>query len=240
MNTTSNTPPILHDEASTEVSNASSNVNDREAISEPGAMSHVSYAEVRKQREAALANGYSLIRVRSREKAPLSSGWQNGEANEVLLDVREDSTNTGLVLRDEFCGFDLDIDNWEVAGKAVQAVHRWAPRGAIVRRRAGSPRSFILFRSQGKTRKRVVSGDLGKVEVLGTGQQVVIFGVHPSGAALEWFRGLSPATTPAETLVVLSEQQIEAILTECKAILGAVGLPRLAPRPDPNGLPGTR
>jgi hypothetical protein len=57
---------------------------------------------------------------------------------------------------------------------------------------------------------------------------------------LEWFRGLSPATTPAETLVVLSEQQIEAILTECKAILGAVGLPRLAPRPDPNGLPGTR
>ena len=240
MNTTSNTPPILHDEASTEVSNETSNVNDREAISEPGAMSHVCcHAEVRKQREAALANGYSLIRVRSREKAPLSSGWQNGEANEVLLDVKEDSTNTGLVLRDEFCGFDLDIDNWEVAGKVVQAVHRWAPRGAIVRRRAGSPRSFILFRSQGKTRKRVVSGDLGKVEVLGTGQQVVIFGVHPSGAALEWFRGLSPATTPAETLAVLSEQQIEAILTECEAILGADRVTpqgNLAPRPDPNGV----
>ena len=38
MNTTSNTPPILHDKASTEVSNKTSNVNDCEAISDPAGL----------------------------------------------------------------------------------------------------------------------------------------------------------------------------------------------------------
>ena len=57
-----------------------------------------------------------------------------------------------------------------------------------MRTRANSPRCLIIYRAaEGKPPKRKLTGKLGKIEVLGAGQQFVAFGIHLSGATLEWF-----------------------------------------------------
>jgi hypothetical protein len=44
-------------------------------------------AKVKALREAALSNGYPLVRVRSRGKVPVSYDWPKGEATRSLLEV---------------------------------------------------------------------------------------------------------------------------------------------------------
>jgi hypothetical protein len=176
-------------------------------------------SEARSFRAAALANGYPLVRVHSHDKAPLARGWQNGEADQTLLNVTEDAANTGLNCRG-YRVIDLDVDDEATVLKVVELL-KDLPTGPIVRRRAGSPRLALVYRAEGTPGKRVVAGDIGKVEVLGAGQQVLIHGVHPSGVPLTFMKNRSPATVPAETLPIVSEARIEAFLTQCAAILGA-------------------
>lgn len=61
-------------------------------------MSHCSgVANIKALREAARCNGYPLVRVLSRGKAPISPSWQNGEANELLLEVTPGDENNGTI-----------------------------------------------------------------------------------------------------------------------------------------------
>jgi hypothetical protein len=171
-------------------------------------------------REATLANGYRLIRVRTREKAPVARGWQEGEAAELLLNVTDDATNTGLICNG-FRVIDVDIDDAIIVCKIIQRVHDHLPAGALIRRRAGSPRCAIVYRAEGAPEKRVISGPAGKVEILGAGQQLVIDGIHSSGARLTWVGERSPATIGAQAVPVVSEAQIDQFLNACSILLGA-------------------
>lgn len=195
-------------------------------------------ADVRRMRDAALLNGYNLIRVRSRGKAPVSQSWQHGEAAASLLRVTDDAANTGML-----CGgfrvVDVDVDDPILVSEITRAALDLLPKGAIIRRRPGSPRYAMFFRAEGEPGKLSVSGATGKVEILGSGQQVVIDGIHPSGARLEWMGALSPATVSVGALPVVSEAQVEKFLAACSAILGAARVTspgNLAPRLDQNGL----
>jgi hypothetical protein len=61
-------------------------------------MSHCSdVANIKAFREAARCNGYPLVRVLSRGKAPVSPGWQNGEADELLLEVTPCAENNSTI-----------------------------------------------------------------------------------------------------------------------------------------------
>ena len=123
-------------------------------------------AHVKRLREAALRNGYHLLRVHSRGKAPLSPGWHKGETNELLLGVTEDAANTGM-LCSGFRVIDVDVDDPQLVHEITAVVRDFLPRGGIIRRRAGSPRYAIVLRAHGEPGKRSVSGSGGKVEVLG-------------------------------------------------------------------------
>ena len=103
-------------------------------------------SETRLFRAAALANGYPLVRVHSRAKAPLARGWQNGEADETLLNVTENAANTGLNCRG-FRVIDLDVDDEATVLKIVELC-KDLPAGPIVRRRAGSPRLALVYRTE--------------------------------------------------------------------------------------------
>src|SRR5207247_1474867 len=124
-------------------------------------------------------NGYHLVRVRSRGKAPVSPSWQHGEAAASLLRVTDDAANTGM-LCSGLRVVDVDVDDPKLVSEITRAVHDLLPRGAIIRRRAGSPRYAMVFRAEGEPGKLSVSSATGKVEILGSGQQLVIDGVHPS------------------------------------------------------------
>jgi hypothetical protein len=177
-------------------------------------------AKVNVFREKARRNGYPLVRVRSRDKVPVVLGWQNGEADELLLKVTEDAANTGLICSG-FRIVDVDIDDFEIASKIAGLVRDHLPVGALVRRRAASPRFALVFRAEGKPKKKSVCGAAGKVEILGDGQQLVVDGIHPSGSPLHWIGGRSPAAIDVSAVPIVSEAKIDELLNECAVILGA-------------------
>ena len=177
-------------------------------------------AKVKLFREKARRNGYPLVRVRSRDKVPVSPGWQNGEADELLLEVTEDAANTRLICSG-FRIVDVDIDDLDIASKIEGLVSDHLPVGALVRRRAGSPKFALVFRAEGKPKKKSVCAGTGKIEILGDGQQLVVDGVHPSGTPLSWSGGRSPAAIDVSAVPVVSEDQIDELLNECAVMLGA-------------------
>jgi hypothetical protein len=195
-------------------------------------------ADVRRMRDAALLNGYHLVRVRSRGKAPVSLSWQHGEAAESLLRVTDDAANTGI-LCSGLRVVDVDVDNPLLVSEITSVALELLPKGAIIRRRAGSPRYAMVFRAEGEPGKLSVSGPAGKVEILGSGQQLVIDGIHPSGTRLDWMGARSPATISIGALPVISVAQVEKFLAACSTILGAARVTspgNFLPRLDQNGL----
>ena len=94
------------------------------------------FNEVRAFRQRATQNGYRVIRVRTLSKMPLPRDWQHGDPD-LLLAVQPDAANTGLLLAGLRC-IDVDVDDQVLVGRIVKAAQAHLPRGALIRRRAGS------------------------------------------------------------------------------------------------------
>ncbi|MBB4362195.1 hypothetical protein GGD65_003220 [Bradyrhizobium sp. CIR18] len=175
-------------------------------------------AEVRQRRQAALANGYALLRVHAHGKRPVAENWQNGELPETLLNVTQKTANTGMSCRGRRV-IDVDCDDPAVVDQIIAAAITYLPANPLVRRRPGSSRLALVYAADGEPGKLVAAGDKGKVEVLGKGQQLVVDGIHPSGVKLEWMQGRSPATVSADELPIASEAAIQSFLSACAPIL---------------------
>src|SRR6185295_11468527 len=63
-------------------------------------------------------------------------------------------------------------------------------------------------------------GTLGKIEVLGRGNQFVAFGTHPAGADLEWFPD-APGQEQLSALPAITEAGIDAFFERCAPIINA-------------------
>jgi Primase C terminal 2 (PriCT-2)/Bifunctional DNA primase/polymerase, N-terminal len=177
-------------------------------------------AEVQIKREAIAANGYRPLRVRTRGKVPVAANWQNGERLDALLNVTNDTANTGI-LCSGLQAIDIDVDDPTLVDQLLVAARTHLPVGPMARYRPGSSRVALVFAADGRPKKRSVAGVKGKAEILGDGQQLVIDGIHPSGVQLKWVRDRSPATVPLGELPVATEAQIQAFLTACGHILAA-------------------
>jgi hypothetical protein len=187
----------------------------------PGHAQTIVHDDVRTFRRAAIDNGYTLVCVGTRGKAPLRRGWQRGEDTHTLLDVRPEAFNTGLVLGELRC-VDIDVDGPQVVSKITEAAALHLPAGALIRGRENSSRIAMLYRAaEGAPPKRAVAGQEGKIEALGAGQQLVVHGVHPSGARLHWVDERGPHTIPPHDLPAVSEGQITSFLNACRPLLGA-------------------
>ena len=135
------------------------------------------------------------------------------------------ATNTGI-LGDGLRLVDQDIDDPRLAETVAGIVLRILGE-APVRFRQNSARRCCLYRAaEGTPPKREVTGPLGKVEILGRGQQALAFGVHPSGVPLEWTVSPAGQITFAD-LSAVTEAQVSELLTAVAPLLGAV--------PKPNG-----
>jgi hypothetical protein len=147
--------------------------------------------------------------------------WQHGDKADLLLNVRQEALNTGLLLGGLRC-VDCDVDDPQVADQIVAAVLGLLPEGALIRRRANSPRVAMLYRAaEGQPGKRVIAGSKGKVEVLGLGQQAVVHGLHPSGAAITWLDERGPDTVRHGEIPAVSEDQLSELFNACAPLLGA-------------------
>ena len=134
--------------------------------------------------------GGDFIEEKSRGKVPFGARWQDPDSP-VPLDAR--ALNTGI-LANGLQAIDIDIDDPELARTIRDmAAARWGE--APLRSRGSGPRCLMLCRAPPgmQPAKRSVAGPLGKVEVLGRGQQFQASASTTPGAA--WNGCRSPRNT---------------------------------------------
>ncbi len=162
-------------------------------------------------------------------KNPLGNQWQISARKDpplctVALAVAH-AVNTGI-LADGLRPIDFDIDDPDTA-RACRDVALQMFGEAPLRIRQGSPRCLLLYRAAaGEPTKLSITGSAHakgnacKIEVLGKGQQFVAFGLHYSGAMLQWFPE-TPGGEKRDNLTALTEDQIQAFLVACAQIIDA-------------------
>lgn len=167
--------------------------------------------------------GFRPVPVLTDDKAPAGRDWPNRARQDPPECLRFDpvphACNTGI-LCDGLRAIDIDVDDATVANRCrAVIVHRFGE--APIRTRRNSPRCLVLYRAaSGTPAKTVLAGKLGKIEVLGKGQQFVAFGRHPSGADLEWFPE-PPGQETVDALVAVSEDDLFALFADLAPLIEA-------------------
>jgi hypothetical protein len=169
------------------------------------------------------AVNWSSTPIANRGKRPKGDNWGDRarenppEACTAVPSI--DALNTGI-LCDGLIALDLDIDDSAVVSQVVAAAQH-SLGGAPSRIRSDSARVLMLYRaSEGEPSKRSITGTRGKVEVLGSGQQFVAFGNHPSGVTYEWPQG-SPDAFHKDALTPVTEDALEAFLSAVAPLVDA-------------------
>lgn len=181
-------------------------------------------------RRAVLANGYQPVAVKSGDKAPAGMAWQMKRG---LPLTTEAALNTGI-LCEGLCPADIDVDDADAVEAIVKVFDEVAGHTPLVRGRPNSPRRLLLYRAPDgtKPRKRIINlAPLGKIELLGLGQQFVAYGMHPSGVEFEWPEAGPDVVSRAEVPILSGEQEAE-IERRLRSIFDQVAVtPEVAPAP---------
>lgn len=191
------------------------------------------------------ALGYTVTPTRG--KAPFLNGWQKKGSLDSVFFQRYHDANVGLVLGVApwyLVALDIDSEDADFAQWCEDlAVAMW---GFLPVRLGAAPRRILLVRV-GAERHKLKRGPL---EVLGTGQQCVVYGTHPTtgapyawtdvlGGLLEW----APADVP---LVPWAEdggdaRSVLGWLETCSKEAARRGLAsRLGSAASPDAPPGSR
>src|SRR5262249_684103 len=133
--------------------------------------------------------GWRPVALRTGDKVPIAKAWTDRARRTPPADAMEaparGSLNTGI-LADGLRIVDIDVDEPALAHR-VRELAGAGLGDPLARTRAGTGRTALLYRAaQGAPAKRTLKGAAGTVEVLGRGQQLLAYGAHPSGGALQW------------------------------------------------------
>jgi Primase C terminal 2 (PriCT-2)/Bifunctional DNA primase/polymerase, N-terminal/Protein of unknown function (DUF3987) len=157
-------------------------------------------------------------------KAPLGPNWEKRarldppEAIRLATAVAH-ALNTGI-LCDGLRAVDIDIDD-EAVAQRLRELAQEILGDTIIRRRSNSGRCLMPYRAAaGSPRHRQIVGTLGKIQVLGHGQQFVAHGVHPTGAPLFW-QPVPPEDIALADLPEVTEDQVTAFLEAAAPLIGA-------------------
>ena len=180
-------------------------------------------------RLAMLNNGFEPIPVWEK-KRPVHANWQNMEiTHDVILGWHGTGPHTGLRTKN-MPVFDIDILDGEAAIIVENVVRDvLGDRGEILVRIGMAPKRAIPLRTDAPFKKIIIrligpNGSPHKIEVLGSGQQVVVAGVHPdTNRPYFWQEGRSPVNTPRHQLPFVTEADARVLLDECARALTEIG-----------------
>ena len=178
------------------------------------------------QRKRLLAAGFMPLPCNG--KAPPIPGWQDILATSKLIDTWErrypDATNTG-VLTDISPAIDIDITHPDAAA-AIEALARehFEERGYILIRFGKAPKRAILLRTNEPFNKithafTAPNGSTQKIEILATGQQIVVAGIHPDTKREYSWHGGAPGEVKREELPYVREGDMRDFIDAAAALL---------------------
>jgi putative DNA primase/helicase len=159
-------------------------------------------------------------------------GWQGLEITEDVIRGWEDKypnhTNTGI--RTRGCPvIDIDILNPEGVDVAVNlARSMFADKGVLLFRTGRAPKVATLFRTSKPFKKtahkyRAPDGTPHQIEILGDGQQMAAFGIHPDTKRPFAWEPYDPTVVGRHELPELTEELAKEFLNECDRRLAARG-----------------
>jgi hypothetical protein len=206
---------------------------------------------VTEQRRRLRAAGFSPLPLEG--KIPAAKAWQNGlDINDAEIHlwprVYPLAHDTGILCRST-PALDVDLHNAEAAD-AVEALarERFQERGDYFLVRVGEwPKRAVLFRTDAPfkkiTRNLIApSGHDEKLEFLADGQQIVVFGIHPTTGQPYTWHGGQPGDIKHEDLPYVSESEARAFVADAVQLLTTeFGYTAHAPRPrEKKGNSGAR
>jgi hypothetical protein len=206
-------------------------------------------AEIVQFRERSVANGWRVVVLHnpwspsavasgSGGKMPRGKGWQNGtpEYDQPAMrgwrSVTGWTTNTGIYTghAGRMCAaVDLDIDDQGIGSAVLDIMARHLPRWLIRRYRGNSNKVLFPFRCDSDDIRKMSAvgygpaGERRGVEILGSGQQFVAHGIHPSMVLIEWENG-SPAGLTLGDLPNVPQRQFAQFIEAVRAS-GLLGNP---------------
>lgn len=177
-------------------------------------------------RKRLLAAGYPPLPVNGKE--PSIAGWQDIAATNSIIDTwtskYADATNTGILTR-TVPAIDIDIMHPDAAA-AIEALVRehFEERGIIAVRFGKAPKRAILLRTDEPFKKLVrkftaPDGSAQRVEIMATGQQIVVFGVHKETKRPYSWHGGEPGEIKREELPDVCKADMQAFLDAAAELL---------------------
>ena len=177
------------------------------------------------------AAGWSVIPIQEGSKAPRIKGWDAGFDKAQIAAFAANGYaqgNIGLLAR-EFPGIDIDV----VDEKCAAAIEQHARRVlgcAPVRYSGAGPKRLLMYSTNAPFAKLKVclSGPAGEsgpdakryaVEVLGDGQQYLIYGKHPSGSEYNWPAEDGPESHDMRELTSIEQSDVQRFLHELPEFL---------------------
>jgi len=194
----------------------------------PDASGTPHHAAVTALRLVLFNNGYCPIPVRG--KRPVLDGWQSLPVTAERIAAWQrlrDADNTG-VRTDEVRAVDIDVLDAALAEHLAAEAERVI--GANPLRRIGRPPKLLIPYRAAEAGKKLLTneytladGSKAQVEILGSGQQFVAYGVHPdAGRDYEWHGG-GLDVVPLADLPLAAPAALTKFLASAEAILAAAG-----------------
>ncbi len=172
-------------------------------------------------------NGYAPIPIRPGEKRPAVKGWSDVRIDQAQVEAwARVHTSHGIgLLTGNLVAIDVDILDPDIAHQMGQIVERRL--GTTLMRVGLWPKRLYLARTDTPFAKL----QIGKLEILGQGQQLVAFGIHPdSRQPYYWPGGDSPFDIPLCDLPRVNEADCKALLSELAGLQPEIGAAQLRRR----------
>lgn len=191
--------------------------------------------------KALIENGYNIVPIPPRSKAPGYDGWQKTKATPKLHSewVSDGMGEYGIgVLTKYTPAVDLDITDEEVLKKMKDYCDMNFDVAPI--RIGRAPKSLLLFRCEEPFRKMKTGkyedewGDTHEIEILADGQQFVAYGLHKdTGNPYTWPTDANPTSTPADDLPLITPEDAKGLLDYFHTVVTELGWKKVT-----NGMSG--
>jgi len=135
--------------------------------------------------------GKTPSKYNSNGKAVGIAKWTEHHASAQEVERWSRNPDIGICLQTRSVrALDVDVGDPEEASDILAVLLGALEQALPERIRSNAAKFLCLFRLPGDMPKRVIKTQHGMIELLGTGQQCIVAGTHPSGVRYEWVGGL--------------------------------------------------
>ena len=148
--------------------------------------------------KAMIEGGWRVVPILPKQKRPAHTGWTE---REFYADDFQPDSGIGIVTGHGIVALDLDAYCEDVsAAIAAEAIRRF---GDTLERVGEAPKTALFYRGLNIKKRNIIlkptgkapNGKQEKLEVLGNGQQIVAFGIHPDTCQPYTWKDITPWDT---------------------------------------------